>query len=229
MFALEGTLTPDPRHALQAFGCLETGNRNNICPRYQHAHPSLSLSKWMSIGSEKSPLYSSDSSCASAFLAITVKSVSLHHNTIVVQDNAGTPSKACSTFTASLALVSKYGIPPFDWQNVIAFFEEIILLFSSTSILLPSTTFPILSVVFDTSQRMYPRKGNSQGLADWLVSGIRLSSYPECRNSSEYWRHRLVRSSRHLCRRQRPVTETVLGPRYPTTIWMSAASTGSRN
>ncbi len=38
---------------------------------YQHAQPSLSLSRWMSIGSEKSPLNSSDSSCAKAFLAIT--------------------------------------------------------------------------------------------------------------------------------------------------------------
>lgn len=50
------------------------------------------------------------------------------------------PSKACSTLTASLALVSKYGIPPFDWQKVMALFEDIIRLFSSTSILLPNTT-----------------------------------------------------------------------------------------
>jgi hypothetical protein len=35
------------------------------------------------------------------------------------------PSKACSTLMASFALVSKYGIPPFDWQNVMARFEEI--------------------------------------------------------------------------------------------------------
>lgn len=34
-------------------------------------------------------------------------------------------SKACSTFMASFALVSKYGIPPFDWQNAMARFEEI--------------------------------------------------------------------------------------------------------
>ena len=50
------------------------------------------------------------------------------------------PSNACSTFTASFALVSKYGIPPFDWQNVIARFEDIMRLLSSTSILLPRTT-----------------------------------------------------------------------------------------
>lgn len=50
------------------------------------------------------------------------------------------PSKAWSMLTASLALVSKYGISPFDWQNVKARFEDIILLFSSTSILFPSTT-----------------------------------------------------------------------------------------
>ena len=50
------------------------------------------------------------------------------------------PSKACSTFKASLALVSKYGMLPFDWQKVMARFEEIIRLFSSTSILLPITT-----------------------------------------------------------------------------------------
>jgi hypothetical protein len=50
------------------------------------------------------------------------------------------PSKACSTFTASFALVSKYGIPPLAWQNACALFELIILLLSSTSTLLPSTT-----------------------------------------------------------------------------------------
>ena len=55
------------------------------------------------------------------------------------------PSKACSTFTASLALVSKYGIPPFDWQKVIARFEEIMRLFSSTSILFPRTTLNYIS------------------------------------------------------------------------------------
>jgi hypothetical protein len=35
------------------------------------------------------------------------------------------PSNACSTFIASFADVSKYGIPPFDWQNVMARFCEI--------------------------------------------------------------------------------------------------------
>lgn len=50
------------------------------------------------------------------------------------------PSKACSTLMASLALVSKYGTPPFDWQNVIARFVEITRLLSSTSILFPRTT-----------------------------------------------------------------------------------------
>jgi len=37
----------------------------------QHAHPSRSFSMWMLIGSWKSPLNSSDSSCSRAFLAIT--------------------------------------------------------------------------------------------------------------------------------------------------------------
>lgn len=32
---------------------------------------------------------------------------------------------------ASLALVSKYGIPPFDWQNVIARLDEICTLHES--------------------------------------------------------------------------------------------------
>lgn len=50
------------------------------------------------------------------------------------------PSNACSTLTASLALVSKYGMFPLDWQKVMARFDEIIRLFSSTSILLPITT-----------------------------------------------------------------------------------------
>ena len=35
------------------------------------------------------------------------------------------PSNACSTLMASFALVSKYGMPPFDWQKVMARFEEI--------------------------------------------------------------------------------------------------------
>ena len=35
------------------------------------------------------------------------------------------PSNACSTLIASFALVSKYGIPPLDWQNVMARFVEI--------------------------------------------------------------------------------------------------------
>lgn len=34
------------------------------------------------------------------------------------------PSKACSTFTASLALVSKYGIPPFELQKACARLDE---------------------------------------------------------------------------------------------------------
>lgn len=53
------------------------------------------------------------------------------------------PSNACSTLTASLALVSKYGMLPLDWQKVMARFDEIILLFSSTSILFPMTTYMI--------------------------------------------------------------------------------------
>lgn len=35
------------------------------------------------------------------------------------------PSKACSTFIASLALVSKYGMPPLDWQKAMARFPVI--------------------------------------------------------------------------------------------------------
>jgi hypothetical protein len=35
------------------------------------------------------------------------------------------PSNACSTLIASFALVSKYGIPPLDWQKVMARLEEI--------------------------------------------------------------------------------------------------------
>jgi hypothetical protein len=38
---------------------------------------------------------------------------------------ADEPSKACSTLMASLALVSKYGMPPFDWQKVMARLDEI--------------------------------------------------------------------------------------------------------
>ena len=53
------------------------------------------------------------------------------------------PSKACSTPTASFALVSKYGIPPLDLQNAVARLGVTILLVSPTSILLPRTTFVI--------------------------------------------------------------------------------------
>jgi len=35
------------------------------------------------------------------------------------------PSKACSTLIASFALVSKYGMPPLDWQKVMARLVEI--------------------------------------------------------------------------------------------------------
>lgn len=52
----------------------------------------------------------------------------------------GIPSKACSTLMASLALVSKYGMFPLDWQYVEARFDEIIRLLSSMSTLFPNTT-----------------------------------------------------------------------------------------
>lgn len=75
----------------------------------------------------------------------------------LTRDRLNSPSKACSTLMASLAEVSKYGIPPLDWQKVMARFVEIFhlsapilkppftsqhttLLLSSTSILLPNTT-----------------------------------------------------------------------------------------
>lgn len=94
----------------------------------------------MLIGSPKSPPpYSSDSSCASALRAITRQ----EHISLVLDaflTSVGLPSNACSTLSASLALVSKYGRFPLDWQNVMARFDDIILLFSSTSILLPITT-----------------------------------------------------------------------------------------
>jgi hypothetical protein len=38
---------------------------------HQQAQPLFSLSRCISMGSEKSPLNSSDSSCANAFLAMT--------------------------------------------------------------------------------------------------------------------------------------------------------------
>lgn len=40
-------------------------------------------------------------------------------------DNFASPSKACSTLMASLALVSKYGISPLEWQKVAALLLEI--------------------------------------------------------------------------------------------------------
>jgi hypothetical protein len=45
-------------------------------------------------------------------------------------DQFDLPSNACSTLIASFALVSKYGIPPFDWQKVMARLEEILNLIS---------------------------------------------------------------------------------------------------
>ncbi len=138
--------------------CLKTTSKTTSLFSHQHAQPSFSLSKWMSIGSEKSPLYSSDSSCANAFLAITVGDSSKHYSPISVMNGISIPSKACSTFTASFALVSKYGIPPFDWQNVIALLEETILLFSSTSILLPSTTLKVLLALLVALHEGCPHK-----------------------------------------------------------------------
>jgi hypothetical protein len=45
--------------------------------------------------------------------------------TIIARRKCDIPSNACSTFIASFALVSKYGIPPLDWQKVIARLDEI--------------------------------------------------------------------------------------------------------
>ncbi len=101
----------------QTFGTKVSG-RFNL--NSQHAHPSRSWSRLMLIGSEKSPPNSSLSSCARAFLAMT--------------------SNACSTFTDSFALVSKYGMFPLLWQYVMALLLLIILLSSPMSILLPRTT-----------------------------------------------------------------------------------------
>lgn len=57
----------------------------------------------LSVGEKVPNAYSSTSaSCCRAFLAMVWK--------------------ACSTFTASLAEVSKYGILPFDWHQVMARF-----------------------------------------------------------------------------------------------------------
>lgn len=78
----------------------------------------------MLIGSWKSPLNSSDSSCARAFLAMTV---SCQQN-IASAGELGylnLPSNACSTLMASLALVSKYGISPLELQKVAALLFEI--------------------------------------------------------------------------------------------------------
>ena len=113
------------------------------------------------MGSEKSPLNSSDSSCASAFLAITKAYIS--SCPLSVYDEALVPSNACSTLTASFALVSKYGIPPFDWQNAIALFDDIMRLFSSTSILLPSTTYLSISSSFIATLSEHIQKGNFLG------------------------------------------------------------------
>lgn len=99
---------------------------NTYSENAQQAHPSLSFSMWMLIGSEKSPLNSSDSSCARAFLAMTGRLivsiwVSTSRNLLVYW-----PSNACSTLIASFALVSKYGICPLDWQKVMALFDDIL-------------------------------------------------------------------------------------------------------
>ena len=64
--------------------------------------------------------YTSSVSCARAFLA--------------------TVWKACSTLMFSLAEVSKYGMLPLDWHQVMARFWKTMRLLSSTSTLLPSTT-----------------------------------------------------------------------------------------
>ena len=127
------------------------------------------------------------------------------------------PSKACSTLTASLALVSKYGIPPFDWQKVMALFDDIILLFSSTSILLPSTTY-LKYQLWDSLKGHHIRRGNFQDPEGSPESRIRLSNCPMCQNSLNCLRHRQVRSSRRPCKKQRPTTGTVPALQCPKAL-----------
>ena len=128
------------------------------------------------------------------------------------------PSKACSTFKASLALVSKYGIPPFDWQKVMALFDDIILLFSSTSILFPSTTYS--AALATTSIPPWAgnvRMGSFQGLEGLLVSGIRPSSCPEYRSFWNCSHRRPVHNSLRPDRRLRLETEIAPALQYPIT------------
>jgi hypothetical protein len=96
---------------------------------------------------------------------------------------------------ASFALVSKYGIPPFDWQKVMARLDEIyrpcqqpcysvnastltILLLSSTSILLPMTTCPCqyTTSISDPSSHTNGKLSGSMGLACTRNSSRQLSS-----------------------------------------------------
>lgn len=197
----------------------------------------------MGIVSGKSLLKSPASSWARACRAMTKEPRLISCNAYEIKDILiSIPSKAWSTFTASFALVSKYGMPPRDWQYVIARFEDTwdtdqlkcrrhfltrawptMRLLSSTSTLFPRTTF-LLSVYrfiwksetiwLDKSDS---QKENSQGPSGWPVLETRPANYQEYRNFSSYWRHIRAHNSRRHGRRQLLVTEIAPGRLYPIT------------
>jgi hypothetical protein len=118
-------------------------------------------------------------------------------------------------------------MPPFDWQKVIARFDEIIRLFSSTSILLPKTTCWRLMMArmirpFGANfQGESLRRGSSLGLEDWLALGTHPSSRPAYQSSLSYSRRIQEHSNLLLDRMRRLMIEIVPGLPYPKAITVS--------
>jgi hypothetical protein len=103
---------------------------------------------------------------------------------------------------ASFALVSKYGIPPLDWQKVMARFDEICAIVSFGSKQAhkenPYHSFALLNIDLVADYNLlesawatpgvisakHIQKGSSPDPLGWLAQGTRPSNYPMYRNSS---------------------------------------------
>jgi hypothetical protein len=147
------------------------------------------------------------------------------------------PSNACSTFMASFALVSKYGIPPLDWQKAMARFDEIYAK-SVKSLLCPPSSVDVplsCSLPRQSCFRSQPvaismcptrhsqtgvfvRKEKSLGPWGLLVLRTRPSSCPESRNSWSCSHRRPAHSNQRRGKKQRLVTGSVPAPLYPISV-----------
>ena len=149
------------------------------------------------------------------------------------------PSNACSTLIASFALVSKYGIWPFDWQKVIALFDDICR--SVNNFWLQTLTewtnhsLAVLDInliakhnlwyhqrkAFSLDDLKHLRMGNYQDLWEMPESRTHLANYQGYRNSLSCWHHTLTHSSRRLDRMPHQAIEISLVQQYPRAILIS--------